>query len=88
MTTDAIRESLAQQVSKLTAENARLRAGLELAWLLHKDNNAHLGPERMSGFDHGCISCVCAVVLGQTGDAAITIDRINERITLLQKMAT
>lgn len=81
-------ESLQAENARLTSEVARLREGLTLAWALHLDKETHLGLERWSGFEKGCIPCVCALVLGRGMDRSPTVEEMQERRKEIAKVMT
>lgn len=68
-----------RQLERDLADRDRYKAALELIWNLHVRQQVHLGYERWSGFEQGCIACVCALVLGQTSYASPTTEELIER---------
>ena len=64
----------------MNEEVEKLKAGLELIWALDRREKVHLGLERQSGVEQGCISCICALTLDR-GMGEVTTELLKARLT-------
>lgn len=70
-TLDEIREAL--------GELELAQVALELVWGLYVQSNLHLGLERASGVEHGCIACICAAGL-RRGMDPVPVERLRKKL--------
>lgn len=82
--------ALQERNAELERDARRKNAAIRLVWLLHNRQKVHLGLERLSGFDQGCIACVCALALGRSmdGDGGLTEKDYDDKYAALSQEPT